>query len=587
MRWKPPEEPSAASVGNFQAGSLGPHSRARSTGALVVRPSPSEASQRVRTVGKGANLSADPAAERRDPWEPLCAAPASPSCTAALTSAPARCEATSQFLSQQLRAFAERLSSAERERNLALAALRDSERQLQDLQSGRPTPTLESAAEALPVDGQGDVQVQHYRVLVELLTTRCRLLEQWLEEEATTSAARDADAQRALAELQEQTVHLSTAIVEQQRAFKAKLAEMTGQQEKMTLQHRAEIELCKQDCERQRKARCKITAEVKAMQEDFRCREEAWLQEWAELHQSQANEEAAAPIPGGQALESIPEALDETWSMGNADGQEDSTGMPCGSDTDQPGVTVQRSPQAMGLMVLPDDRRKLALTEFPSGGVVCGAAADAAAGAGPPLTGGLGEHRWRQHTAGPGLLGAGLLLKPAADQVQAEQPPAPASPQFGAVKPRRAMGPAATPTKEVQEESAEAAACTGLPEELVLGLRAAADERQAARAWAKIGQAQQRRKNFAEARTAYYQAVQLDPSQHGCLANLAQLEAHAGDVAAAAELLARAIALDPANAAYAAFGRWLESGQAPSTSRSGAAAEGQAAEAVGPKDAHP
>ncbi|CAK0876266.1 unnamed protein product, partial [Prorocentrum cordatum] len=43
------------------------------------------------------------------------------------------------------------------------------------------------------------------------------------------------------------------------------------------------------------------------------------------------------------------------------------------------------------------------------------------------------------------------------------------------------------------------------------------------------GQVYQRRKSFAEAREAYRSAVQLDGSQHGCLANLAQLEAHAGN----------------------------------------------------------
>ena len=61
------------------------------------------------------------------------------------------------------------------------------------------------------------------------------------------------------------------------------------------------------------------------------------------------------------------------------------------------------------------------------------------------------------------------------------------------------------------------------------------------RAWARIGQFHQRQKNFGkamacspkskwkdlplQARSAYQKAVAVDSSQHGCLANLAQLEA--------------------------------------------------------------
>merc|ERR1712045_325270 len=88
-------------------------------------------------------------------------------------------------------------------------------------------------------------------------------------------------------------------------------------------------------------------------------------------------------------------------------------------------------------------------------------------------------------------------------------------------------------------------------------LRNSDDPLQASREWAKIGQIEQRRKNYSEARAAYQQAIQLDSSNHGCLANLAQLEAHAGNTSIARELLTRAIKLDPNNSSYRQFSTWL------------------------------
>lgn len=95
-------------------------------------------------------------------------------------------------------------------------------------------------------------------------------------------------------------------------------------------------------------------------------------------------------------------------------------------------------------------------------------------------------------------------------------------------------------------------------EELSVALDHATDPRQSARLWARIGTVEQRRKRFDEARRAYGTAAQLDPqSQHGSLANLAQLEAHAGNVALACDLLERAETIDPSNQAYRAFKQWL------------------------------
>merc|ERR1712176_1603383 len=72
----------------------------------------------------------------------------------------------------------------------------------------------------------------------------------------------------------------------------------------------------------------------------------------------------------------------------------------------------------------------------------------------------------------------------------------------------------------------------------------------AARLWAKVGRQRQRDKSFAEARRAYRHAVRLDGTQHGCLANLAQLEADAGESDVARDLIGRALALHPTNVTY-------------------------------------
>eukprot|EP00439_Symbiodinium_sp_Y106_P058042 s308_g8.t1 len=95
-----------------------------------------------------------------------------------------------------------------------------------------------------------------------------------------------------------------------------------------------------------------------------------------------------------------------------------------------------------------------------------------------------------------------------------------------------------------------------VPEELLKSLERASDNQQTSRAWARIGQFHQRQKNFGKARSAYQKAVAVDSSQHGCLANLAQLEAHAGNVDTAKEMLTAALQLDPSNKNYLSFRRW-------------------------------
>lgn len=99
------------------------------------------------------------------------------------------------------------------------------------------------------------------------------------------------------------------------------------------------------------------------------------------------------------------------------------------------------------------------------------------------------------------------------------------------------------------------------PKEWLAGLHSN-DARKASRAWARVGQFQQRQKNFHQARLAYQQALELDGSQPGTLANLSQIEAQAGNVPAALELIEKAVALEPQTASYQAFrNRLRQAGQ--------------------------
>eukprot|EP00928_Gymnodinium_smaydae_P013625 TRINITY_DN14959_c0_g1_i1.p1 TRINITY_DN14959_c0_g1~~TRINITY_DN14959_c0_g1_i1.p1 ORF type:complete len:885 (-),score=158.76 TRINITY_DN14959_c0_g1_i1:120-2774(-) len=155
--------------------------------------------------------------------------------------APAAATEREALLEQELRAQAERLATAERERNWALDALRATEAELQaSFDAGRSCPAsargpasarTTSPGRAAGSGGSRDqVQLNHYRVLNEMLSTRCRQLEQWLHEETTSAAAREADARQALETLEEQTSRLGAAMVEQQRAFKERFEQLRREQ---------------------------------------------------------------------------------------------------------------------------------------------------------------------------------------------------------------------------------------------------------------------------------------------------------------------------------------------------------------------
>eukprot|EP00927_Polykrikos_kofoidii_P034293 TRINITY_DN29119_c0_g1_i1.p1 TRINITY_DN29119_c0_g1~~TRINITY_DN29119_c0_g1_i1.p1 ORF type:complete len:748 (+),score=141.29 TRINITY_DN29119_c0_g1_i1:195-2438(+) len=231
-----------------------------------------------------------------------------------------------------------------------------------------------------------------------------------------------------------------------------------------------------------------------------------------------------------------------------------------------------------------------------------------------------GEQRWRAHSPVPGFLTVGLprsqgsgLSTTAWQQVDHDssqiarlplplptesRPPAlgrgsqprgpafsgdafgcgrslPPSPQFGHFKSEAEVGGGGSYAIKQQFSG-------DIPKEMLASLQNADDPQQAARAWTRIGQVQQRKKLFHEARAAYNAAMQLDGSLHGCIANLAQLEAHAGNLGVACDLIERALNLEPKNPSYISFARWLKDSLNPS-SRSPTTAKGSLDEFAEPR----
>ncbi|CAK8999595.1 unnamed protein product, partial [Durusdinium trenchii] len=131
------------------------------------------------------------------------------------------------MLQKDLKKLEEKLATAERERDWAMTALRQSESELQKLLTQR------NAGEA----DAHDVRLNHYRVLLELLNLRCRLLEQWIEEEASLMAAQEERHAEALKRMEKQVQELANEVVEQQVTFQEQVAAMALQQEKLEQQH--------------------------------------------------------------------------------------------------------------------------------------------------------------------------------------------------------------------------------------------------------------------------------------------------------------------------------------------------------------
>lgn len=584
-----------------------------------------------------------------------------------------------EALEREIHLLSERLSAAERERNWALAALRDSESSLQAALTEQSEQRRRSSneqseeqrrhrAEACSAGGDFELRHQHYRVLVELLNGRCCHLEQRLENEAQVAAAREEDARRTLTVLEEQTVRLGLAMVEQQRAFKIRAEELRVEQEAFMNSHRQQLE----------DARKQAHAEVVSLREDYKKREEMWAQDYERLTRcahdcdDQSCREISGqlgsllldPSAGDMALAPIPESPEaataevEQGSPSRHSSQPYSPGA-CSSQGEYPPRQGSFAAEDIHLSdswdggTDPDHgvlNGEIVAHERVSS-VATGArrVLDSAAPNGDKhITSGDGEQQWLLQSL-PGFLSAGLPRSPstgagsidsgapsgthsADEHTQASSSPAtgtiatstsssagavsskaPASPQFGkwpiderSSPPRHRVGALgshagstassggstnsgtrggtwrstggmqdSSNTGSVGSTNSDAVVASDSEkkpspelassereedvEELLSSLEGLKDPRRAARIWARIGTVQQRKKAFVEARAAYGAAVQLDSSQHGCLANLSQLEAHAGNIDVACDLLARALEIDPKNSAYHAFRQWLQS----------------------------
>ncbi|CAJ1409500.1 unnamed protein product [Effrenium voratum] len=361
-------------------------------------------------------------------------------------------------LQKDLQNMEERLATAERERDWAMTALRQSESELQKLLAQRCTG-----------DAVSDVRLNHYRVLLELLNLRCRLLEQWIEEEAALMAQQERHHAEALRRMEQQVQELATEVVEQQAAFQEQVAAMSAQQERIEQQHCEDFSLWSDELLRSRE---KAAEELGLLREDMQRQDQLWHQEWTRMQQDASRQgiDVADP-PGFLQLEEAQEPRD---------------------DPEKPG---------------------------PNG--------------------------WTESLEGRATLAT--IPEAESEEVQAQTPGG----KSAARSPEQPKAQVPSPT------SRSGSSPSSVPEDLMKSLEKASDDKQASRAWARIGQFHQRQKSFDQARQAYQSAVRLDNSQHGCLANLAQLEAHAGHVSTAKEMLAAALRLEPSNKNYISFSRWL------------------------------
>jgi len=469
-------------------------------------------------------------------WKPLRAGALTERCGHALDESKIRAD-EAQLWQNELRHVEERLAAAEKERDWAMTALRSSETELQaSLSTRRKDVRPES----------DDVHLKHYRVLVELLTVRCRLLEQWLEEEASLAAAHDDEQSAAIRNMEDQVSQLGSKVLEQQRAFQAEVADLHAEQESLEEQHRSDLAHWSQELIRERE---EASRELHSLQEEMRKREDLWVQEWQAMQQEFQRQGLDLQGPPGHLLSA---ARNETerqgWTPSWEGGQGAGPGVPLepipeaeGEEWDwttlrqeapsPPGTTEE---VALGSSSPSPPRRPSPIPAPPLPQWAGSSSGDFQDDSGSPTA---DPRFW--HTK-PEVLAAGLPRRSKDGQ--------------SSLTPSVAVCP---PSSAVQYEE--------VPEELLQSVKRASDGPQASRAWARIGQFQQRQKNFPEARNAYQNAVEMDSSQHGCLANLAQLEAHAGNITTAQELLAAAVKLDPGNKTYSSFGRWLASGSRPCT----------------------
>lgn len=388
---------------------------------------------------------------------------------------------------EDLRRLEERLATAERERDWAMSALRQSEYELQQVIAKHPHEATGSNV--------SDVRLNHYRVLLELLNLRCRLLEQWLEEEAVIAASQEDRHSEILQQMEQQVRELAAEVVEQQICYKEQI-------DAMQKQHCEDYTVWSEELLRERNEACK---EIAALQEDLRCQEQLWHQEWRRMQQSALAQGVQLPNPpgfletkeNGGALENS--SGSESWCLEGRSTLE--TILEAAAE--EVDVIEEEQGQDEPKKQVKSAYRDLELPSLSSPRTFAGSPSK-----------GREEFQKTHSSAGP----------------------SPSS--------RSACTPGSVPFSDV-------------PEELLKSLERASDNQQTSRAWARIGQFHQRQKNFGKARSAYQKAVAVDSSQHGCLANLAQLEAHAGNVDTAKEMLTAALQLDPSNKNYLSFRRWL------------------------------
>jgi len=395
------------------------------------------------------------------------------------------------ILQKDLKKMEEKLATAERERDWAMTALRQSESELQKVLTQWGTGDADVS----------NVRLNHYRVLLELLNLRCRLLEQWIEEEASLMATQEEGHAEALRRMEQQVQELATEVVEQQSAFQEQVSTMSAQQEKLEQQHCEDYSLWSEELLRGREKASEEIAVIAALREDLKRQECLWHQEWVKMQQEACLQGINVPDPPGFLLQWI---------------------------ASEEGADLLKESE--------NDRGRAALLE-----TIPEAATETE------------EEQAQTPVAQP-------TVNEAMDKSGRSESSSAKSISETTGKDRTCESQGSSAPSPTSRSSRASSLCISVPEDLIKSLERASDKHQTSRAWARIGQFHQRQKCFEKARQAYQEAVNLDVTQHGCLANLAQLEAHAGNVSTAKEMLEAALKLDPLNKNYISFNKWLANG---------------------------
>jgi len=466
---------------------------------------------------------------------------------------------------REIRLLSDRLEQAERERNWAVVALRESECSLQaayasaaqahqeirELKERHAASLHERELRDKECQAQAglDLRLQYSRVLNEMLTVRCRGLEERLDYEAMEAVMRDAEARRAFSALEDQTARLGAALVDQQRSARGREDAIRAE---LMEQHRSELDRVRRELGAVAPVSLEDVGLSSSRSSTSRASEQVHLPECWDSAARQAGEPCwrlQNDTPGllSAGLPKTPTVHGPTDQVLANSSRNSPRQQQLASPSNSPRVAHQRAETR----ATQSEVAIVTLQEMPASPQFGKFAADESS---PPSP------------RSPPLVGLPRSSNPALSSV--------ASSRHQALP--REVSPPASASSSIGEQRTVAESNTGNStedveaqlEDLQSSLAATTDVKHAARLWARIGTLQQRRKSFNEARQAYATAVHLDGgSQHGSLANLAQLEAHAGNVSLARDLLERAVAIDPTNTAYRAFRQWLlkEGGSSGST----------------------